>query len=142
MGLLKGCPDVEADDPATATQITPVNPTDWYAVVDDDFLRGWYYQRFAPKKAGETMPIGEDPEAQAQKALELANAGGLVGRIKPEMLDVYAATEIAHNLGALGANAQESVVMKEEFFMAARTRNNIIPGPWFLNWRIKPVSGT
>jgi hypothetical protein len=38
MGLLKGCPDIEADDPYSTT-ISPVNPTDWYAFIDGDYVQ-------------------------------------------------------------------------------------------------------
>lgn len=138
-GLIKGgFPDIESDD--VSATVSPVNPTDWYAFIVDDFVKPWYWQRFRPKKPSETIPLGQNPEAQAAKALAAANQSGL--KVTPEALDVYAATEIATNLGALGSNAQRDVVENEKFFVSARTRGNMIPGPWFTCWRVKCNGGS
>lgn len=136
--LLAGCIDIESDVPGA--KVSPVNPTDYYFLIDGDFVRPFYYQRFVPVGPGQTFPLGEDPAAQAQRVLERANTLGL--KVSPEAADVYAATEIMSNLGAIGANAQESVAAREEFFISGRTRFNVFPGPWFTGYRMKPVGGS
>jgi hypothetical protein len=141
MGLLRGCPDIEADDPYS-TSVAPVNETDWYAFIEDDYVRPFYWQRFVPKKGNEVFPLGEgqDPEAEARSILSAVDDAGL--KVTPESADVYASTEIDTNLGALGASAQRSVVVDEKFFISARARGQMVYGPWFTAYRVKPVSGS
>jgi hypothetical protein len=141
MGLLKGCPDIEADDPYSTT-ISPVNPTDWYAFIDGDYTKPFYWQRFVPKRGNEVFPLGEgqDPEAEARSIMASVNNAGL--NVSIESAEVYASTEIDTNFGALGANAQMSVVKDEKFFISARARGQITYGPWFTGWRVKPVGGS
>jgi len=133
--LLTGCPNLTSIS-STAT-LSPVNVNEYYAFIDGDFVRPFYFQRFMPVKQGETMPLGEDPAAQAARIIDQANTSGL--SVTPEAAEVYAATEIDSNLGALGANAQESVVTREEFFVSARTRGMIFPGPWMTALKIDPT---
>lgn len=137
-GLLRGCPDIE-DDQLTA--VAPTNEVEWFAFIEDDFTRPFYWQRFVPKKEGETFPLGEaGVEGEAKAALEAAGVGGL--KITPESADVYAATEIDHNFGALGANSQLSVVKDEKFFMSGRARGNIVYGPWMTAYKVLPSGGS
>lgn len=134
--LLTNCPDVTVQNP---TLLTPTFATQYYVYIDGDFIRPWQFQRFVPVKQSDV--IGDyDVEAEVERILKSALENGLT--VRPEDAEVYAATEIDHNLGALGANAQESVVMKEEFFCSGRTRGNIFPGAWFTAAKIDPTGSS
>lgn len=138
--LLQNCPNIMTNQ-LSASLSPGVNglagaATTYYWAIDGDYVKPWVFQRFMPIKANETVPFGQDAYAQAERVLSLANKGGL--KVSPEAAEVYAATEVDSNLGALGANAQESVVTRQEFFISSRTRQMIAPGPWFLNGKIDP----
>lgn len=134
-GLLRGCIDVESDDDTVT--VSPKYPYQYYAFVDDDYVGPLYFQRFRPKKGGEYMPVGSDPEAEAEAILNATDKGGF--KVTAEAADMYAATEIDTNLGALGQNAQESVVKKESFFISARSRGNVNYGFWPTAMKIDPA---
>lgn len=136
-GLFAGVPDVESDTLAT---VSPVNPTDWYAFVVDDLVKPFYSQLFRPKAQGEYFPLGYDPEAAANKIISEADSIGV--KISRDQANLYAATVVEHNLSAMGANAQASVVEGEEFFISGRARGNFVYGPWFTGVRVKPSGGT
>jgi hypothetical protein len=133
--LLAGCIDVESTSP-TGT-VSPVHQTDYYIFIEDDLVKPFYFQRFRPKHVGEYSPIGYNPQAAAQAAIAAAEKAGV--NITAEAADVYASAEVDHNLGALGANAQLSVVTQESFFMSPRMRGNITFGPWFCGYRVDPT---
>ena len=132
--LLAGCIDVEGATPAAT--VSPVHQTDYYIWIEDDLCRPMYFQRFRPKKTGEYSPVGYNPEAAAAAAIAACEKVGM--NISAEAADVYAQAEVDHNLSALGANAQRSVVEQEAFFMSPRMRGNVTYGPWFLGYRIDP----
>lgn len=131
--LLQGCLDVTSKIPGAA--LAPANPTTYYAMIVDDFTRPWYQQRFMPI-AG-TDVVGGDPAAEAARVLKQAGAAGLP--VTPESADMYASTEIATNLGALGSQSQLDVVVQEQFYISGRVRGMLYPGANFLNWRIDPT---
>lgn len=133
-GLLRGCLDIESDDDTTT--ISPTYATQYYWIIEDDYVAPFYFQRFRPKKGGEYFPMGSDPEAEAEAVLKAANTGGLKPTV--ESADVYAATEIDTNLGALGNNSQESVVKTESFFISGRSRFQINYGAWFTAGKVDP----
>ena len=133
--LLKGCADIQNQD--DTARVTPVHDTDYYFFITNDYVKPFYFQRFRPKEKGEFSPPGINADQQVQEALAAVKAIGL--KATAESQDVYAATIVDHNLAALGAQAQESVVKKEAFFMSGRTRFNINYGPWFTAWKIDPT---
>lgn len=132
--LLRACPNIMTNAGAS---ISPEHATQYYWMIDGDYVKPWYFQRFMPIKAGDTQPQGEDPAAQAEKVLRLAGTDGI--NVTPETADVYAATEVDTNLGALGSSAQESVVAREEFFISSRTRQFVFAGTWFNNGIVVPT---
>jgi len=134
-GLLRGCVDIESDDDTVT--VSPTYATQYYWMIEDDYVAPLYFQRFRPKRGGEYFPLGSDPEAEAEAILNAANPGGL--KVSAESADMYAATEIDTNLGALGNNAQESVVKTESFFISGRSRFQINYGFWPTCGKVDPA---
>ena len=129
--LLQGCLDVTSKIPGA--QLTPTFATTYYAMILGDFVQPWYQQRFMPL----TDIIGGDPAAQAERVLRQAGAKGLP--VTPASADMYAATEIATNLGSLGNQSQIDVVTQEKFFISGRVRGMLFPGLAWLNYKIVPL---
>jgi hypothetical protein len=132
--LLQGCLDITSKTPGA--QITPPYATTYYWMILGDFIMPWYQQRFSPL----VDIIGGDPAAEAELVLKRAGAKGLP--VTPEAASMYASTEIATNLGALGNQSQESVALLEQFFISGRVRGMLFPGLWFLNGKIDPTGLT
>jgi hypothetical protein len=133
--LLSGCPNLTSSI-ASAT-VSPVNPTEYYLIIEGDYVKPFYFQRFVPTPQGGTFPLGGDPMSEAERIMQSANTSGL--QVRPEAAEIYAATEIDYNLGALGSQAQESVVYREEFFVSARTRGLIFGANWMTTLKIDPT---
>jgi len=133
-GLIRGCIDIESDDDAVT--VSPTYATQYYWRIVDDFVSPLYFQRFRPKRGGEYFPLVSDPEAEAEAVLNVANTSGLKPSV--ESADMYAATEIDTNLGALGNAAQESVVKTESFFISARSRFQCNYGFWPTIGKVDP----
>jgi hypothetical protein len=133
--LLTGVPDIQSALP-NAT-ITPTAPTAYYIMIEGDYGKPYYFQRFLPIKQENVQPPGSSFQAEVDRILAVAGEKGL--DVRPEAAEMYAATEIDHNLGALGANAQESVAGREEFFISARTRGMVFPGVWINSLKIDPT---
>lgn len=139
--LLGGCENVMSGGPAitgtSGARFTPPNPTTFWWSIDSDLAKGFYFQRFMPLPTNETIPLGEDPNAQAARYIAAMAERGV--NVRPEDADVYAAAEVSTDFSAIGANANRNVIEKEEFFVSSRTRQFVYPGPWFCNGQVDPV---
>lgn len=127
--LIGGCQDVESQVPGAT--VNPTYATQYYFLhVGNPLIKPLYHMLWRPKKAGETMPLGSNPEAEAEAAV---NAAAEVGypNVPRDVALQYAFYEVDTNFNAIGANAQASVVETESFFMAGRTRQNFLYGAWW-----------
>lgn len=128
--LLQGCLDITSKMPGG--QITPPYATTYYWMILGDYLMPWYQQRFSPL----VDIVGGDPAAESERIMRQAGAKGLP--VTPEAASMYASTEIATNLGALGNQSQPEVVLQEQFYVSGRVRGMLFPGPWYANGKIDP----
>lgn len=133
-GLLAGCQDIESGG-----TIAPVNPTDVYYFITNDYTRPFYFQKFRPLKPGETKPPGNNVNAEAASAITAANALGF--SVSPDAAIMYAETIVESNFNAVGANSQLDVVQREQFYVSGRGRFNFVYGPWNTAIRVKPLGG-
>ena len=133
--LLQNCPDMVSGSPGA--MLSPPNPTSFWIAVDGDYIKPYYFQRFMPLRPGQSIPLGEDPMAQAEAIVKALGQSGIDVRL--EDAEVYAATEVDSNLGALGANSQPSVAIREEFFISSRSRQMVYPGPWMASVQVDPT---
>lgn len=134
--LLKGCIDIENQD--DYAMVSPAQPNQYYVYIENDLVRPYYFQRFRPKANGEYSPLGANPEAAAAAAIKAAEKQ-FDTKFSQEAKDVYSQSTVDHNLSALGAQSQESVAVKEKFFMSGRSRFNLNYGPWFTGFKIDPT---
>ena len=135
--LLTACPNMQSGVPGAV--INPPNETTYWFAIDGDYIKPYYFQRFMPVKPGQSIPFGENPQLQAEAIVRALSTEGI--NVRPEDADVYAATEVDTNLGALGNNSQPSVASQEEFFISSRSRQFVYGAPWFTSGQIDP-SGT
>lgn len=120
---------------ASGDELTPVNETDWYVFIVEDYVKPFYTQLFRPKKDSELMPPGYDAGSEIDRILS-QNDG-----ITVDQATVFASTRVDSTFRRIGAEADPITIQTEAFQIAARYRGNIVYGPWFTGYRIKPVGG-
>lgn len=130
-GYLDGFQD--PDNPLNTAE--PVNETDWYVFVVDDYVKPFYLQLFRPLRSNERMPPDFRGGDEVDAVLRADNG------IKVDQATLFASTRIDTTFGKIGANADIPTIETERFLMSARYRGNLVYGPWFTGWRIKPVNG-
>lgn len=133
--LLQGCPNMTSGLPNGT--LSPTYQTQYYWAIDADYIRPYYFQRFMPVQSGQSIPLGEDPAAQAEAIVKALGEKGV--SVRAEDAEVYAATEVDTNLGALGANSQESVAAREEFFISSRSTQMVYGSLWFTIGKVDPT---
>lgn len=140
LGQIGGIPDVE-DASGTKPMITAADQTEYYAYIDDDLVKPYYWQRYVPRKGEDiAYPKNYDPAELANEIVrEYLEAGK---KITIEEAEWYSAAIVDHNLGAIGSNAQEAVVDTEQFFVSPRQRGCIVEGPWFTKYKIVPTGAS
>lgn len=111
--------------------LTPTSQTEYYAFITDDRVAAMYWQRF--------LPLGK---ATADANSFMASAANVGMPLSVDGAALFATMEIDHNFGALGAQAQESVVFKEKFFVSPRALGNIAYGFPLLCLKIVPVGAS
>ena len=132
-GYLAGIRDPES---ASGAMLTPVNPTDYYIFVTNDYVKPFYVQNFRPLKESEFFPPGYNPEAEVDRILKANSA------ISVDAATQFASTRVDTTFGRIGANADEYTIVNDNFLVSARFRGNITYGPWFTGWRVKCASGS
>jgi hypothetical protein len=140
--LLQGCPNMTTGvaNINGAGYLSPPTPTTFWWAIDGDYIKPFYFQRFIPLAPGQTIPLGDDPAAQAAQIVKAMSMKGI--DVRPEDADVYAATEVDSNLGAIGSNAQLSVVTREEFFISSRSRQMVYGSLWWTIGQVDPVGAS
>ena len=116
--------------------VLPVNATDWYVFIVDDYVKPFYTQLYRPPKDSELMPPGYDAGSEVERILS-QNDG-----ISVDQATVFASTRVDTTFRRIGAEADQATIESESFLMSARYRGNITYGPWFTGYRIKPVGGS
>ncbi len=134
-GYLDGLPDPEG-----TTTLAPTYATTYYILVVNDRVKPFYVQNYKPVGENELFPKGYDVDAAIAQGLSEAKQIGLEGTPAKVAAATFASTLVEHNLTAVGANAQKSVVEDESHFISARSRMNIVYGPWFTCWQVTPGS--
>lgn len=130
-GYLAGLPDPERDLIATA----PLNPTDWYVAISNDYVRPLYMQTFRPKKGSELAPPGYDVEGEVARILALDSS------ITVPQATLWASTRIDSTFNRVGADADAWTIQNDAFMASARFRGNIAYGFWPTMYRIYPANG-
>lgn len=126
-------------DPETDTTIVgPTQPTDYYVLIVDDWVKPFYFQMFRPPNADELFPRGYDAGAEIDRLLKTKSDVP----IDVESATAFASTMVETTFQRQGANADAYTIENEAFVMSARWRGNMIPGPWFTAYRVIPVSGS
>lgn len=115
--------------------VTPVNETDYYVFIDNDFIKPMYVQLFRPPKDNELFPPDYDVDAEIDRILK-ANS-----EITVDQAVLYASTRVDTTFNKIGENADAYTIENENFLMSGRYRGNSTYGPWFLAWRVKPQGG-
>lgn len=116
--------------------VSPVNETDYYVFVVDDFVKPFYTQLFRPLRQNEMMPPGYDAAAEVRRMTSQSDA------ITVDQATVFASTRVDTTFNKIGANADLQTIQSDAFAMSARYRGNITYGPWFTGWRVKPSGGS
>lgn len=132
-GYLGGLPDPESEVGAT---VSPTNETDWYAFITDDYVKPFYTQFFRPAEDSDLFPPGYN----AKNLIERVVAA--VKGITVEQATVFASTRIDTTFGKIGANSDAFTIQTETFLVSARMRGNMVYGPHFLSWKVKPNGGS
>lgn len=132
-GFLAGLPD---PDNANLKRVSPLNATDWYVLIDDDYVKPFYWQIYRPPTGDELFPRGYNAEAEINRIMK-ANSDITVAEAT-----VYASTRIDTTFARIGEQADAYTIENEQFLVSARSRGNIVYGPWFTGWRIYPSGGT
>ena len=130
-GYLAGLPS-----PFDGSALTPVNETDWYVCVVDDYVKPFYIQLYRPPKNSELFPPDYDAAEVIDKMLKAQS------EITVDAATLYASTSVDTTFNRVGANADQATIQSESFWMSARWRGNMAYGPWFTAWRIIPVGGS
>ena len=134
-GYLSGMIDPESE---SNQYITPLNQTDYYAFILDDYVQPFMSQVFAPPGADDVFPRGYDVNAEIDKTLDA------IGDRSPAAVaasSFYASAIIDMNLNKQGENADPEVALRERFYIVPRLRYNVGYGPWFTMWRMRPNGG-
>lgn len=111
--------------------LTGTSATEYYAFLVDDYVAPMYWQRFLPLGIN-----GVNTDAVANAVMAAGNAAGINTSFDSAAL--YATMEVDNNFGALGSQAQESVVKQEKFFVSARARGNFAYGFPYTALKIVP----
>jgi len=123
-------------DPEDGTTLTPVNETDYYIFVVNDWVKPFYVQLFRPPHGDELFPPGYNAGAEVDRMLKDQ------ADLDVDMATLYASARVDTTFRRVGAEADAYTIENENFIMSARYRGNIVYGPWFLSWRIKPDGGS
>ena len=117
---------------AGATEVTPLNVTDYYCFIDGRASQPLYMVNHAPLM----NPWGEVPSAEAimgqfkELGANAFNAGAL------------ASTVIDSTFNKQGANADAYTIMNQEFLISPLWRGNVTYGNWMAACRVYPTGGT
>jgi hypothetical protein len=126
-------------DPDTGLVVTPTADTCYYIFIVDDLVRPLYFQNFSPN--GNVDGYDGVNIASEVAKLKAAAAKNNV-TLNDTQAVLFAGTVIEHNLNAVGSSAQATVVQYEKFFISARSRLNLVYGPWFLGYKVLPTGIT
>lgn len=132
-GYLAGFPDPESETGAT---ISPTNATDWYVFITDDFVKPFYTQLFRPPNDSDLFPPGQSPEDVVSRVVNAVKG------ITVDQATVFASTRIDTTFNKVGANSDAFTIQTETFLVSARMRGNMVYGPHFLSYKVKPNGGT
>ena len=132
-GYLSGIPDPESP----GSTISPTYATNYYIFVVNDYVRPFYVQLFKPVGNNDLFPAGYKIDQVIDDAIKAGKAIG-IDHVQTAAT-LFASTVVETNIGAVGSNAQQSVVYDEKFFFSARWRGNLVYGPWFTCWKIDPT---
>lgn len=132
--LAGGWPDPEPG--STGGNVSPVNPTDYYVFVVDDWVRPFYTQLFRPLATDEMFPPGYDAGAEVDRIIK-SNSD-----IDVEPATLFASTRVDTTFRRIGAEADRATIESDAFTVSCRHRMNVAYGPWFTGYRIYPSGGT
>ena len=125
-------------DPETGSLISPVNETEYYVMVVNDWVKPFYLQLFRPPKDDELVPHGYDAAAQIDALLNQK----LTVPVDTDSATAFASAMVETTFNKQGANADAHTITKETFLASARWRGNFAYGPWFTCYKVIPNGGS
>jgi hypothetical protein len=136
-GLLAGFVEPETD-----ALVSPANATDYYVAIKQDYVSPLYVHPFAPLPGDKMFPPDYNAGAVIDGIMNALESAGQANAISEAEVATFAGARIDTNIGAIGSNAQRDVVEKEQFFVSSRLRGNVLWGPWFTVYKVKPYGGS
>jgi hypothetical protein len=130
-GYLSRMPDPERE----LIPIAPLNETDWYVLVTDDYVRPMYIQTFRAKTGTELAPPGYSPDAEIDRIMALDSS------IDVPTATLWASTRVDSTFDRVGQNSDPWTMINEAFMASARYRGNIAYGFWPTFYRLYPANG-
>lgn len=129
-----GFPDPE--DPTNTQTVTPVNQTDCFYFIIDDYIKPFYMQLFQPLPNSEVLPgMKWNAEAIVNAVRASDNA------ISVDAATSFASTRLDTTFNKIGDNADLSTIASDNFFVATRQRGNLVYGPFMTSQKVKPSGG-
>lgn len=125
-------------DPETNVIISPVNETEYYVLIVDDFVKPFYLQMFRPPKKDELFPPDYDAGAEIDRLM----ASRSTVPVDVDSATAFASSMVETTFNKQGANADAFTITKEAFVMSARWRGNFAYGPWFTAYKVIPAGGS
>lgn len=130
-GLLAGMPNPFTEN---GVPIAPLNPTDWYVLIDGDYTKPFGITSFAGLKDDDVVNApSEDVISSLMSAYEGVSA---------DVATYFASNRIDSNLNKLGNNSDWHSMTTEKLGVFGRLRGNAFYGPSFDAYRIYPTGGT
>lgn len=134
-GLLAGCPDITVE--SQSASLAPAFVTQYYVIINNDYVAPFYYQRFTPPKAGDLVPAGMGIENEAVAIVKKGSEANVP--IDQVAAEVFSEFEVNTNIGALGTQGQRDIAATEKFFVEGRMRLAFVYGPWFTIVKVDPT---
>lgn len=125
-------------DPETETTLTPINETEYYILVVDDWVKPFYLQLFRPPTNDELFPRGYNAGAEIDRLLSEKQTVP----VDVESATAFASAMVESTFQKQGANADAYTIEQEAFVMGARWRGNFAYGPWFTAYKVIPNGGS
>jgi hypothetical protein len=118
---------------ADGPRLVPANETDWYIIVDGDYVKPFGVSNF--------VGVSEDGICNAPSEDVISDILKTYGGITSAQATLAASNIIQSNLHEMGLNSSWDAMVTERFGVKGRIRGNVFYGPSFLSYRIYPSGG-
>ena len=125
-------------DPETGSLISPINETEYYVMVVNDWVKPFYLQLYRPPTGDELFPRDYDAGAEIDRLLKAQSTVP----VDTMSATAFASAMVETTFNKQGANADAFTIIHEAFAMSARWRGNFAYGPWFTCYKVIPAGGS